>query len=431
MKSFRTTALLVGALVVLLFIDVLAHQMSFEAYETLPALPTIKSATAQQIRMTQGDSEIILKRQAEQSWQISAPFEDKADSPSIKRLLQPFLRPIVMDVRLAHGEHDTFGLQTPEVILIEIEGSEGPLTSFYLGRDAPDGSSYLRFPGEDVVYQARLGGRSRFAQPAAFWRNRDLVHFASDALRSLTLQTPSQTISFARTGATHPWTSPSIDPDQEELAALAESLSGLRGVGILPARFLPEDAKPLVVLTALTDTQQQTLSLFADGRGSIAQLPEHKNEIYRIKPGLLRLSSRPAAAWKNRQLFSIDPQNVISMSLIEENLTSTLLKNNKDGSWVMSEPENMDANQQEATWSANELASLRIDALYQGPEISFKVKSSITINTEQSSSVLEIGSAIEQPGLERLILLRAANEPDHLGAIRVERLKRLLQAWSR
>lgn len=195
-----TRSLLVAVLVVgALDVGVRLSQRVGEQAE-IGALPAFDAAAVDRIRVGRVDRMVVLERRGER-WFVAAPSEAPADGVAIRALLAelaPGVRPLA---RVDEEELDRYGLAGGSELAVSVEAAGRPLLSLTLGHDAPGGGTWLRWPGDDSVLRADVGGRGPFDRAPVAWRDPTIVDLDPEAIVAMRLENQRASVRVARQGA--------------------------------------------------------------------------------------------------------------------------------------------------------------------------------------------------------------------------------------
>jgi hypothetical protein len=155
----RITLTLLGCVVAAAAIDVWVHRpVQIDVEQALPGLASVPPEQVEQVMLARGNDRVALNR-VEGGW-----TQDGSDigSERVGDLLSGFSEGVTFDARVDVGHLEDYGLKSGAGIRVELLGEFGA-NALYVGRDVAGGSTYVRFPDDDVVYRARVGGQQRFA----------------------------------------------------------------------------------------------------------------------------------------------------------------------------------------------------------------------------------------------------------------------------
>jgi hypothetical protein len=440
-RSMQLVALLAGLVVV----DVVAHVTAVDpAAAVLPALPEFDVLAVQALRLSMGDDRVTLDRVGPDNWRMSAPFEAEADRAAIVGILQALRGGVPMDVRVDEGSLETYGLQAPGSILVEVVGAEGVvLTSFVVGSDTAGGSTFVRLPEDDVVYRARIGGRARYDKRPTGWRDPMITEFAADQVASIGITRAGGTFTFERAaggpiGGPGPWSlveRPGFEVDQEQADGLAAGLAALRAGEILNPNYPAGLETPPVVVTLRVEGEPEVRLRVGRTSAGTFIAKDGVESVYRVAGSILDRLDQDASTWADRRLLWFGWEQVLRMSLVEPSLTTVLEKDPATSAWSVVEPTNVAADLREAMYTARHLGALRADELVavSAAEAGFAGGTKVVVTLlDGSSQTLEVGRFVpgRPPGREA-VYVRAVGRPDRIGALSVGEWSRLRKAWAR
>ena len=221
------TKLLAGVFVVLLGLNFVETEPMIS--DALPEIVGVSKDAIMRFELTQLGQKIRFE-QENGIWNITAPFEAKADQARVKALLMQFRKPISMDVLLERGEEKSYGLDASNSIVVELWTAESaPIISFSLGFDGASGSSYVRLSDDDAVYRARVGGRHRFDFPHAEWKNQLIFDFQESEVTQFDIRSASIQYSLHKEqGLWHMEPNLGWELDQEKTKTTLNRLGSLR-----------------------------------------------------------------------------------------------------------------------------------------------------------------------------------------------------------
>lgn len=447
-SHLRRTLYLVGALVLLLGIDLVVHiRAAIPEGDVLPTIERVDPGTVTEIHLSQGDTDLKIERTGPEEWRITEPFDYPADRGLVVTLLQAVRRSVHMDVRVDEGHAEQYGLTSPEAVRVTLkDAGEGVLVDYYVGHNAAGGSSFVRFPDSDVVYRARVGGRQRYDRKPGEWRNHMLLGFSGDVVEGLSIETVDTRLEFARPSGLDErgrpemgdWALPELPdfkPDQAALDELVTTLVTLRAGEILspehPAGL--EHPEATVVLTVLTgDTFVVQFGRTEDG--TFAQL-EGQPEILRVSDSVVVKLQRPLHTWRDRSLMSFARPQVHRITLVEPDLTSVLEQDPATSSWRVTQPANVAADLRQAMFNARTMGKLRAEAIADiTPEqagFPSQYRMEVTL-LDGSLQVVEIGA--EVPGRTsgtEAVYVRTPDQPQRIGILPAKTVSQLRRAWAR
>ncbi len=427
MSAARRTWRLLALVAVLGAVDVAAHVVGPGVSEPLPELARVDPLEVARLQLSYGDTRIVMERGAGESWDVVAPYEHPADRASIVAILQSLRAGVKMDVRVEEGgDLEPYGLKNPAAILVEALAEDGRvLSAYYVGKDAAGGSTFVRFPEDDAVYRARVGGRHRYDKPVGAWRDHMVVGADPSGVYGVGLQGPTGALRFEREQAGvdrdgktawGPWTlkgEPGFAVDQVVLDDLAGGLSMLRAGEILsgshPAGL---DTPVATVELDLSTGELYTLVFGRTSTGAYVQR-DGQDAIYRIAGIAVDRVSQPKEAFGDRTLSSYEEADLLRVT----------------------QPRNVSADLREAMYVARHLADLRADGMVPASpqEAGFPSGTRFVVTmVDGARHVVEVGKLV--PGLpagREALFVRSAARPDRIGVLSAAEISRLRKAFAR
>lgn len=438
----RRSFVLGGALLAALVVDVLVR-LDLGADPELPRLPPFQPLDPMRLTITHGDDRVVMERRGKE-WFVTAPFEAQADRQGVKAILGVLQRGVPMDVLVQHGEFDKYGFEGGDGIRVQIEGELTSIVDFYLGADTTGDSSFVRFPGDDSVYRARVGGRARYDRVPVGWRDLRVAGLDPADVAKVTIERADGAFVFTRTvepgengkADLGPWsmspTPPTFVLDQESAAQLADGLAKLRGGGLVDP---PPTAPPLVTATLETaaagDLGAATVvELGRDAEGSWARRAGEPL-VYRIADAMVERATAPVAMWADRQLFAI-PQ-AIRMSWLDQGIETVVEFDGK--AWSATRPKGASVDPTEIGVLGRTVRGLRAEgvAAVSPADAGFPSKTRFTVVGEDGAvQVLEVGGVVpdRKPGTEARFV-RTLSQPDRVCLASATAITRLQKFFGR
>ncbi len=378
MKLTHKTITLLIVVLLLLGLNVVDQGTDLSIGEDLPTLPALPSDALTRIEISNAQQKLVM-RSEDGMWQVIAPFTAKADQAQVASLLQAFRKEVPIDVRVDRDNPEQYGLDAGNGIVVEFWTSgEDPVSSIIVGFDAPGGSSFLRLSGDDAVYRARIGGRSRYEQPAIAWRNRVLMDYAVAEVAAFQIETAAHTLRFVRgpSPGTTPdgevvpgmWSmepDPGMDIDQRAIEAMVRTFGLLRAGGLLGEGFDAGFSPPRAVLTAtLQDgsTRQLIVGTRRQDRAAFVQVAG-ADDVYQVSARAIDLALQEPAAFLDRTIFTFRREDVDILTLEEGTHRILIQQDTATGFWSVIQPANIDLDLKRVYFMVNTLADLRAVAL--------------------------------------------------------------------
>ncbi len=426
--SPQRTWVLAAVVAALLIVDVAAHQLQPTGPEALPEVTAIEPALATRIVIDKGDTHLELE-QTDGQWRITQPeaLAMAADALAVEAVLEPIASGIAMDVPIDEGAkaQKDYGLKPPDEIRVRVEAGPDRVADFYVGNNAAGGSTFVRLPGNETVYRARIGGRARYDRTPSRWRDLGVFHWEPDELASLSVTLPdgtswtaARTVDLTDDGAvsTGRWElqeDPTFAVDQAMLDQLAKGLGQWRSVQLLAPDHDAGLDRPVATLTAQLTTQAVHQVRIGQVGGAAFAQREAGKPVYQIQPSILSIFADPAAAWRDKQLVDLEPTAVTAMSLITPE--QTIVMGRVDGQWQILEPAGLATNQVQAQQLANLLAQMRVDAWApaDAPGVNgLSGHTAIVVETATGDRRITVGGAVPgQPEGQEAVFVRLEGGP--------------------
>ncbi|MFT4974737.1 MAG: hypothetical protein ACI8S6_000620 [Myxococcota bacterium] len=370
----KSIGLLIAAL--LLLVLNLADPGSQPTFsEPLPSIAGDIADDVRRIELSTSSSKLVLQRDEGGEWQVTAPFSARADRARVRSFLNVFREPLDADVRVDEGNPEEYGLDAGGGIVAELWTDEGaePAISYTVGFDTPGGSSFIRISGDDAVYRARVGGRSRYEQPPIAWRNQVLLDFDYERAVELTVtQGAEQTLHFLRDtdavvegDSIAPWRlepEPDWDLDTRAVDAMVRMLGQLRAGGILTQGAPEGFEEPVGVVRVLLDTGAErtlTIGSIRPENGIFVQV-NSSPETYQVSAAVVERTLQTPEAFRDRTIFNIPVEDVELFSL-EQGSNTIILQQNEPSRWSVLQPQNIDFDIQRVYYGINNFTDLRAE----------------------------------------------------------------------
>ncbi len=409
------------------------------AVEALPVLPAAVADTVAVLQVSTPIEKLRIERVSMEKgapgfdrWRIVTPLDFPADTAQIQAVIATFAGGLPMDAFVDGGNHEDYGVDDQNGLLVELfgAGAELPTVSVMVGKTAAGPSTFVRIPGAEAVYRADVGGRARYARPAGQWRDKVALDLDPDKVVGLTLARAADTLTFTR-GASPgadgdgkplptPW---QLDPaaaallggpvDDETLRLTVRALARIRAAEIHnPDYAAGFDAPAAVGTLRMEDGTTHVVTLgarVADGNAFVRVAG--RDEVFRTPGNVGRALTQPLQAFQDRRLLTFARGDVSSIAYVDRGLTVVLEQSEDGASWAVTQPPNMDADQQQALLTVNTLAALRATAV--APDTRFDATGArFQVRFRDGRTVaLELGQV--EPGAENraLVRVRVAGQP--------------------
>ena len=381
----------------------------------LPALPALAAASVDRIEIARATKEkVILRRDDDGKWVVTAPFEAPADEPGLRRLLNLYKDGVVMDARLDEGNLEQYGLDFQNGVVVELfTGGDVPTVSYVVGMDTRGGSSFVRLKDDETVYRARVGGRYQYDRDAEDWRERMVVAEDASDVIELSVQRGEdlwrfQTMDPAMTdgGPGGRWTlveDPTFDLDDRTVDALVKQLTTLRAGRILPADYDGGFDEPASVATlTFSDGEQLVLTVGSRSTERTSYVRRGDREfVYQVAGVVSVRLNQALATYQNLNILRFDRGDLLTVRFEDDGVPLTVSQT-APGVFAVTDPPNVDLDPRMLQAAVATLGDLRADGTVAevGPsEAGFdKPSATLTLRFEGGrETVLEIGSAFPDP----------------------------------
>ncbi|MDP6933759.1 MAG: DUF4340 domain-containing protein [Myxococcota bacterium] len=349
--------------------------------ELLPVLSALNRDTVQRLEISTAVNKVVLTR-VDDTWHMVAPLEHEADQMHVRSILTTFRKDIPMDVRLDHGNLDTYGLDASSGLLVEAWDSQDelPVLSFTLGGEAEGGSNFIRVSGDESVYRARVGGRKRYEREPTDWRNKVLLDLEKDQITGLKVSQPGGgVLDLYRTTSTElseegeplpgPW---ALEPDlgwmvdQNAVEAMVRSLGRMRAGAILAGEFdAGFDSPTATIEVVVDDGSSRTIQVGSreDDSGTFVRIADAEGvlteEVFKVSRSTIASCLEPAETFRDRTIFRFGRKDVDTFTMDEADYRVVLRHDLASRLWQVVEPLNVDLDIKQVFFAINTMAELR------------------------------------------------------------------------
>ncbi|MES2644157.1 MAG: DUF4340 domain-containing protein [Myxococcota bacterium] len=354
--------------------------------EALPSLPAVVPDTVTVVQISTPIEKLRIERESSEKgtpgfdrWRIVTPLDFPADAAQIRTVLDTFAAGLPMDAFVDGGNQEDYGVDDQNGLLVElyVVGQDIPAASVVVGKTAAGPSTFARIPGSEDVFRADVGGRARYARPAAEWRDKVAIELDTATVAGLTLTRGAEALRFTRAAST------TIDPagkvlpgpwqldgagfvvDDETVEVTLRAIARIRAAAIHNPTYDGGFDTPLAQATLLMDdgsTRDITLgSRIVDGAAFVRVTG--RDEVFRTSGVVGRAMTQPVEAFRDRRLLSFERDTVASIAYVDRGLTVVIEQSEDGASWAVTQPANMDADQKQALFTVNTLAALRAAAI--------------------------------------------------------------------
>jgi hypothetical protein len=431
----RTTWVLLAVLFALVSLDLGLRAVLVVDDAPVPEWATVPRGQVDGVVLTRQEVVVRLARDDDGLWTVIEPFSDRADPAAVVALLDAVTRGGLLEARVEDDPelHDTYGLAGIDPIRVALTGGEEVLAELYIGRDGPGRTTFVRLPGADDVYRARLGGRSVADRPPGAWRDPTLLAVAPDDVLALTVRGRAE-LSFVRASGLDGaggWLlegRPDLPLDLPSVEALVAAFAELKALEVLPAPPAELETPDLVVDVVLASGTETFR--FSALRGQAFGMRERDGRAFRVRFELLSALARPVATWRDRTLLRVDPERLTELVLRDAGGEAVLYR--EGGEW-QARSVGVDVDPALVAQAARFLATLAVEgwAVVPPESAGFPGAESVVLRGD-GVRVIEIGGRVpERPPGREALFVRMADAPDQVGAIPARTWSALLRAWGR
>jgi hypothetical protein len=402
MRPGRTTAALAGALAVAVGLEVWLRWPA--PPDEVGRLPEFSPADVSVVRISKGDDEWTLSRRGD-GWFL--PSDRPADAGRVGELLAGLSRGVPLDAQVDRGSFENYGLAGADPVRVDVLGdADRAISSVVVGFDAGGGATWVRKPGDDAVFRARIGGRSRYDRPLPAWRDRVVV--AISDLRAIHVDRPGESY-VLRAG--QPWTldgDPAFEVDPTIAREVARVLGRLTALDVATLDALG-DAPPIAHVGL--ESASGTLGLRVWGS---AVAIDGGDVAFRVAPALTALLAGPQEVWANRTFWTLDPTAVNELRLDE---AERVILARQPGGWIAVEPVGVVVDPQRAAALAGFLASPSVAEWVPAPTGRvFSEGIRVVVAAGEDRRTIEVGDPVPgRPAGKEAVFVRDARHPDRVG----------------
>lgn len=397
------------ALAALLGALVLVPSASDTPADALPRTPVVLPDDVTRITLGTALDTLVLARVGTdpkapeyQSWAITSPLQADADAAQVRTLLKGLAGGVEMLAHVGEGDPKDYGLSNEYAIHVQLyTKGEAPAVSLVVGKPAGGPTAFVRLPDSPVIWRADVGGRARYERPAADWRDKMALDVPRERVRALTLvrgkddsvrvvRAPSTEVDTDGNPVVGPWVvapnthigrdgSPSPDArkgaadepvDSATIDLLVGALARLRAGEIHNPDYAAGFDAPAATATLTLDdgsAHRVVLGGKLDDGAAFVRVDD-RPDIYRVSGQVARLALQPREQLRDRSILAFTAGEVDSLTLAEGGMTIVMAQSSDGaGTWTVTQPANLDADQKLARALLLGLAGFRADALPTSP----------------------------------------------------------------
>jgi len=220
MRMMKKEYIFLSVIIVILVLYIVLKNTDRTHY-TLPEVKPIEKEEISRIILSRGDSSITLSRSAD-GWKI-IPARYEADTKKVDQMLDEF-RDLNITTLVSEAEtYQRYGLTSGERIYARAFEDEKTLRQFYIGKTASTRKhTYVMFPGDGRVYEARNNIRRIFDKSVDGLRDKTVLTFEGTAASAMVIRTDGGETSLEKKMVPLP-VEPSEEGQEKEPSAQREA----------------------------------------------------------------------------------------------------------------------------------------------------------------------------------------------------------------
>jgi uncharacterized protein DUF4340 len=292
-----------------------------------------------------GDRDIVMTKDAERGWSLTAPLRTEADQRAVQNLLRALVTGKVM--RVVEGTPTAlapFGLDHPVTVVTVTAGTKQD--TFSIGDSGPLTSTLYVFRQSDgKVLLTDMAPKDFVNKSLLTFRRKDILRFSQNDVERLRLTYPTTEIVLyqlkekpkGKWKIRYPI---EADADQIEVRTMLFRLEDLKALAIVdPGSERDSIAKTLLVpkvkVTLHTSEGDQTMKLYQPDPSSGEAIAETSAEapLYRVSPTAIRDLTKELFAFQDKRLLGVETNDIALLSV--KTRTEQYVLINQNGEWVL------------------------------------------------------------------------------------------------
>ena len=230
-----------------------AAQKDKESAQDKPKVLAVPEADIARIEIRKrGDDPVVVKRNASNGWDLTAPVQLRADTEIANQIAQAIgslTQESIIDEKIA--DWSAFGLKEP-ALEVHVLKKDGKTHRILIGDDLPAGGSlYLRLNDETKLYAVAGFQRAALSKSWRDLRDRRLLIFEPEKLSRLEMVKGKDTIEFGKIQANE-WQILKPKPYRADSFVIDEMARRLRDVRLDPALSEADEKKLVARFNAAT-----------------------------------------------------------------------------------------------------------------------------------------------------------------------------------
>lgn len=220
MRMMKKEYIFLSVIIVILVLYIVLKNTDRTHY-TLPEVKPIDKEEINRIILSRGDSSITLSRSAD-GWKI-IPARYEADTKKVDQMLDELMDFNITTLVSEAETYQRYGLTSGERIYARAFEGEKTLRQFYIGKTASTRKhTYVMFPGDPRVYEARNNIRRIFDKSVDNLRDKTVLTFEGTAASAMVIRTDGGETSLEKKMVPLP-VEPSEEGKEEEQSAQREA----------------------------------------------------------------------------------------------------------------------------------------------------------------------------------------------------------------
>ena len=339
-------ALVFGGLGAYLYFVELPSKESQERTETESAkLLALDQNEITGLTVKTADREIIMVKDVEKGWNITAPLRSEADHRAVDNLLRALVTgKVIRVIEDTATDLAPFGLDRPVTVVTASAGAKQD--TFSIGDSGPLSSTlYVLRQSDHKVLLTDMAPKDFVNKTLLTFRRKDILRFSQNEVDRVRLTYPATEIVLY-----HVEEKPKgkwkirypieAEADQTEVRTLLFRLEDLKAMALIdPGAERDGLAKtltaPKVKITLHTPQGDQTVKLYQSDPASGEAIAETTAEgpLYRIAPTAIRDLTKELFAFQDKRLLGVDATDIALLSV--KTRTEQYVLINQTGEWVM------------------------------------------------------------------------------------------------
>ncbi len=349
MRLKNTLILLVIAAVFLIYffsVEQPRHQEELREIERSTRITDLKRKNIFHVTIARDVDTLAFDREGE-GWRITVPVKDNANAAAVNTLVSSALEAkIERSLRSEDIDEAAYGLGSPPdaTLILQTTARDTSLT-IHLGRhNITKSHFYARLDTSEEVLLLPAGLRRYALQELSDFRDKSLIGFDLDDVRSLTLSSPDHSLSWTKDSRDR-WTAvlsgDTVVGGKDQIDAVLRRLRGIRVRRFLsdnPADYpiyFPERANTLSIWTR-PDLTKHTVYFGAGRADTCHAWVEGNDRLVSISAAILSAFDKSYDDLRDRNAFHFDREALARIRLNTAVTTATIIKTGTE--WAFTNP---------------------------------------------------------------------------------------------